>query len=71
MDNKKFITRNGKKIILGTWIRAVQQGQIAPQAAEAFQMLHDMNETCTREQIAALEAGLHWVYRRYSVMGRK
>eukprot|EP00973_Karenia_brevis_P012107 1643530-Karenia_brevis.AAC.1 len=27
MDNKKFITRNGKHFTLGTWIRAVQQGR--------------------------------------------
>eukprot|EP00973_Karenia_brevis_P042377 5865675-Karenia_brevis.AAC.1 len=58
MDSKKFITRNGKHLILGTWIRAVEQGQTGPKAAEALQMLHDMNETCTQEQIAVPEAGL-------------
>eukprot|EP00973_Karenia_brevis_P078619 10913110-Karenia_brevis.AAC.1 len=60
MDNKKFITRKGKHLTLGTWIRAVRQGQTAPEAAEALQMLHDVNETCTQEQIAALEAALDW-----------
>eukprot|EP00973_Karenia_brevis_P037418 5159654-Karenia_brevis.AAC.1 len=60
MDNTKFTTRNGKHFTLGTWIRAVQQGQTAPKAAEALQLLHDMNETCTQEQIAALEAALDW-----------
>eukprot|EP00973_Karenia_brevis_P084488 11727297-Karenia_brevis.AAC.1 len=55
MDNKKFITRNGKHFTLGTWIRAVQQGQTAPN------VLHDTNEMCTQEQIAAFEAALDWV----------
>eukprot|EP00973_Karenia_brevis_P076427 10618656-Karenia_brevis.AAC.1 len=61
MDNKKFITRSGKEFILGTWIRAVQQGQTAPKDADALEMLHDMHEKCTQEQLAALEAGLDWL----------
>eukprot|EP00973_Karenia_brevis_P085888 11913178-Karenia_brevis.AAC.1 len=52
--------RSGKHFSLGTWIRAVQAGQTAPRAAEALQMLKDMNEKCTQEQIAALEASLGW-----------
>eukprot|EP00973_Karenia_brevis_P025560 3527386-Karenia_brevis.AAC.1 len=60
MDNKKFIIRNGKHFTLGTWIRAAQQGQTVPKAAEALQILHDLNDACTQEQIAALEAALDW-----------
>eukprot|EP00973_Karenia_brevis_P027621 3807154-Karenia_brevis.AAC.1 len=61
MDNKKFITRQGKELTLGTWIRSVQHGQTLPRAAEALQLLHDVHEKCTRQQIAASEAGLDWV----------
>eukprot|EP00973_Karenia_brevis_P047181 6548509-Karenia_brevis.AAC.1 len=61
MDNKKFITREGKEFTLGTWIQAVKHGQTAPKAAEALQTLHDVHDTCTQQQSAALEAGLDWV----------
>eukprot|EP00973_Karenia_brevis_P055069 7655686-Karenia_brevis.AAC.1 len=53
--------RSGRHFTLGTWIRAIQAGQTAPRAAEALQMLKEMNEKCTQEQIAALEASLDWV----------
>eukprot|EP00973_Karenia_brevis_P035035 4831158-Karenia_brevis.AAC.1 len=36
-------------------------GQTAPRAAEAFQMLKEMKEKRTQEQIAATEASLDWV----------
>eukprot|EP00973_Karenia_brevis_P066191 9199882-Karenia_brevis.AAC.1 len=38
VDKQKFIMRNGKHFTVGTWIRAVQEGQSAPKAAEALQM---------------------------------
>eukprot|EP00973_Karenia_brevis_P088395 12257403-Karenia_brevis.AAC.1 len=60
MDNKKFIARNGQEFILGTWIRAVHQGKTAPKAAEALQMLKDMNEKRTQDQLAVIEAALDW-----------
>eukprot|EP00973_Karenia_brevis_P038032 5244082-Karenia_brevis.AAC.1 len=59
MDNKRFITRNGEEFNLGTWIRAARQGKTAPKAAEALQMLGDMNGKCTQVQLAVNEAGLH------------
>eukprot|EP00973_Karenia_brevis_P035830 4945301-Karenia_brevis.AAC.1 len=40
---------------------AVQQGQTAPKAAEALQMLHDLNNTCAQKQTAAFKAALDWV----------
>eukprot|EP00973_Karenia_brevis_P071556 9943219-Karenia_brevis.AAC.1 len=60
MDNKKFIDRNGKEINVGTWIRAMHQGQTAPKAAEALQMLEDIHEKCTQDQLAVIEAALGW-----------
>eukprot|EP00973_Karenia_brevis_P001937 264058-Karenia_brevis.AAC.1 len=50
--------RGGKHCALGTWIRAVQEGQTVPRAAEALQMLTEMSERCSKEQITALEASL-------------
>eukprot|EP00973_Karenia_brevis_P036187 4990434-Karenia_brevis.AAC.1 len=44
VDNKTFIMSNGKQFFLGTWIRAVQERQTAPRAAEPLQMLKEMNE---------------------------
>eukprot|EP00973_Karenia_brevis_P008136 1101530-Karenia_brevis.AAC.1 len=61
MWTTNFIMRSGKHLNLGTWIRAVYEGQTAPRAAEALQMLKEMNEKCTQEQIGALEASLDWV----------
>eukprot|EP00973_Karenia_brevis_P048188 6687607-Karenia_brevis.AAC.1 len=66
MDNKKFITRQGKEFALGAWIRSVQQGQTVPRAAEVLQLLHGVHATCTQQQIAAIEAGP--VYPRFLVM---
>eukprot|EP00973_Karenia_brevis_P045994 6370669-Karenia_brevis.AAC.1 len=61
MDNKKFITRPGKEFTLGSLIQAAQQGQTAPRAAQALQLLHDVHKNCTQQRIVALEAGLDWV----------
>eukprot|EP00973_Karenia_brevis_P028455 3921578-Karenia_brevis.AAC.1 len=44
MDNKKFTIRSGESFTLGSWVRAVQQGKTPPKAAEALQMLKDMND---------------------------
>eukprot|EP00973_Karenia_brevis_P039944 5513364-Karenia_brevis.AAC.2 len=60
MDNKKLIIRNGEEFSLGDWIRAVHQGKTAPKAAEAPHMLKDINEKCTQDQLAVIEAALDW-----------
>eukprot|EP00973_Karenia_brevis_P025389 3502985-Karenia_brevis.AAC.1 len=58
IDNKKFIAPNGKGFTLSTWIKAVQEGKTVPKSSEALQILTEINEKCTREQLTALEAGL-------------
>eukprot|EP00973_Karenia_brevis_P037083 5112577-Karenia_brevis.AAC.1 len=60
IDNRKFITLNGKVFTLGNWVRAVEQGKTVPKSEEALQLLKDMNEKCTQDQIAITEAGLDW-----------
>eukprot|EP00973_Karenia_brevis_P046621 6466830-Karenia_brevis.AAC.1 len=58
MGSKKFITRSGKEFTLGTWIRAVQQGQTAPKAAEALQLLHDMHQNAFKNSLPLLKQAL-------------
>eukprot|EP00973_Karenia_brevis_P059095 8228597-Karenia_brevis.AAC.1 len=60
IDNEKFIAPNGKGFTLSTWIKAVQEGKTVPKSSEALQMLEDTDAKCTKEQLTALEAGLHW-----------
>eukprot|EP00973_Karenia_brevis_P023970 3304653-Karenia_brevis.AAC.1 len=48
MDNKTFVTCQGKEFTFGTWIRSVQQVQTVPRAAEALQLLHDVHEAYTQ-----------------------
>eukprot|EP00973_Karenia_brevis_P069946 9725862-Karenia_brevis.AAC.2 len=52
---------NGKGFTLSNWIKAVQEGKTVPKSAEVLQMLKDMNEKRTKDQLAILEAGLDWV----------
>eukprot|EP00973_Karenia_brevis_P007013 951791-Karenia_brevis.AAC.1 len=51
---------SGKGFTLGNWARAVEQGKTMPKSDEALQMLKDMNEKCTQEQLAVIEVGLDW-----------
>eukprot|EP00973_Karenia_brevis_P072642 10090626-Karenia_brevis.AAC.1 len=37
--DKKFINADGKKWILGTWVKAVQEGRTFPRSEKAVQML--------------------------------
>eukprot|EP00973_Karenia_brevis_P048469 6727582-Karenia_brevis.AAC.1 len=50
----------GEKWTLSTWVKAIKQGKFIPCSEQANQILVDLHEKCTRQQLAALKASLDW-----------